>query len=541
VGEAAAGTPDSDRGCPPGGYALRFQDVSKAFGGTQALRRVSFGVGRGEVHALLGGNGSGKSTLIKVLAGVHQANEGWIEAAGQLSSARQTTPGGAHALGLRFVHQGVSTFADLSVAENFALGSSYGSTSLERVNWKELNARVRATLDRFDVSVSPATQMGELSAAQQTLVTIARALEDEEHSAILVLDEPTSALPAHEVGQVHQAIRGYVRQGHTVLIVSHRVDEVLAVATHATFLRDGQHLATRPVAGMDERTIVQLIAGTDHAPRSNSRRTTRPRIRLEVEGISVGRLENVSFVVREGEILGLSGLVGSGRSSLLRCLCGLRNRRAGRVMLDGEKLPGLRPDQAIRKGIAYIPEDRINDAAFPERPVRENLTAPGVKQFWSMGRLDQKAERLATWKAIDRYSIKASSSESVFAGLSGGNQQKIVIARWLELKPRLLLLDEPTQGVDVGARDVLHNLIRAAADAGASVIVASSDARELADLSDRVLGLSNGQISGELTGDGVNPRACVELAYGLEARRVGAPANTTDSAADGAPHANQPG
>ena len=507
-------------GCPPSHDMLRFTGVCKAFGGTQALQDVGFGIGKGQVHALLGGNGSGKSTLIKILAGVYQANDGVIEVGGESVDARQTTPGWAHAAGLRFVHQAMGTFADFSVAENFALGSSYGSAALSRVNWRALNARVGRTLDRFELAVSPSTRMGDLRQAQQTLVAIARALEDERNSAILVLDEPTAALPAHEVAQVHEAIRGYVRHGHTVVIVSHRVDEVLAVATHATFLRDGRHLATRTVAELDERTIVQQIAGMDAAGQLTRRTAVEKRPFLQVSNLAVGVVEDVSFTVHQGEILGLSGLAGSGRSSLLRCIAGLRTRRSGDITLDGEALrPSMRPDQAIGKGIAYIPEDRTNDAAFLEKSIRENLTAPALKRFWSMGRIGRAAERTATRHAIDRYKVVAPSSETVFSALSGGNQQKIILARWLELKPRLLLLDEPTQGVDVGARIVLHNLVREAADAGMAIIVSSSDARELSDLSDRVIGISEGRVSGELVGDALGPHACVELAYGRESEQ----------------------
>jgi ribose transport system ATP-binding protein len=501
--------------CPPDDHVLRITDLSKTFGGTAALREVSFSIGRGEVHALLGGNGSGKSTLIKILAGVHQGDSGTIEASGSTVDARQTTPGWAYSSGLRFVHQAMGTFADFTVAENFALGSSYGHRAIAPVNWRRLNDRVSATLDRFDLAVSPKARMGDLRKAEQTLVAIARALEDESRSAILVLDEPTAALPAHEVEQVHRAILGYVARGHTVVMVSHRVDEVLAVATQVTFLRDGMHLSTQAMEGMDEQTIVQHIAGMENFARPPARHVERVSPVLEVDGLAVGALTDVSFSLYPGEIVGVSGLVGSGRSSLLRCLAGLAKRRAGTIVLDDETLnERMRPDQAIRKGIAYIPEDRAQDAAFPERPVRENVTAPRIGEFWRRGRVSRSAEQAVTATAIKRYKVVTSSTEADFSSLSGGNQQKIVLARWLELKPRLLLLDDPSQGVDVGARNVLHGLIREAADSGVAVIVASSDARELSDLSDRVIGLSDGQICGEVAGEMLSPQACVALTHG---------------------------
>ena len=513
---------------------LAARGLAKTFGGTAALRDVDFVVNHGEVHALLGGNGSGKSTLIKILAGVHQADAGQIEVAGRGVAARHVTPGWAYAAGLRFVHQDTGIFLDHTVAENFALGSSYGARSLTHIDWRRLNRRVAETLRRFDLDVAPDARMGSLRKAEQTMVAVARALDGEAGSSVLILDEPTASLPPHEVGQMYAAIRGYLAKGHTVVLVSHRIDDILAVATHATFLRDGRLLARRPIAGLDERAIVaQMSAGEVAAGQTRARRdrTSAGEPLLQIRDLSTGALREATFDLYPGEILGISGLAGSGRSSLLRGIADLAPRRAGEIRLAGTVLPGrMRPDQAIRRGITYVPEDRTGDAAFRERSVRENLVAPRIRQFWRRFGMSVRGERRATTDAIARYDVKPPLPEAAFSALSGGNQQKVVLARWLELAPRVVLLDEPTQGVDVGARQGLHDQVRAAAERGLGVIVVSSDPRELAELADRVLGLKGGRITGELRGDAVTPQACVRAAYGIEPASVGATANGDDDA-----------
>jgi ABC-type sugar transport system, ATPase component len=503
---------------------VRALGLLKAFGATTALADVDFVVKKGEVHALIGMNGSGKSTLIKILAGVHRADAGEIEVAGQRIDGRRITPGWSYAAGLRFVHQDTGTFPDHTVAENFALGSTYGSSSLGAISWPALNRRVAETLRRFELDVSPAKRMGDLSRTTQTLIAIARALDNEEQSSVLVLDEPTASLPPHEVNEVYQAIRHYVGLGHTVVLVSHRVDDVLAVASHATFLRDGRVVGTQPVSGLDERTLISQIAGPE--VKTGVRALPSPvridvaeeRLALSVRALAAGAVNSASFDLHQGEILGISGLAGSGRSALLRGIAALTPRRHGEVVLKGTALPAsLRPDEVIARGIVYVPENRTADAAFTDRSVRDNLHAPRLRAFWHRAHMPKKLGHEAARRAIERYQIKPADPETTFAALSGGNQQKVVMARWLDLAPEVILLDEPTQGVDVGARAALHAHMRDAAASGAGILVVSSDVQELAALSDRVIGMKNGRTQGELRGSAVTVRACVELAYGVHA------------------------
>jgi ribose transport system ATP-binding protein len=505
-----------------GSVAIDVRGVSKAFGGTKALSDVSFSIQHGRIHALLGGNGSGKSTLIKIMAGVYQADEGEIEVNGNAHSAATTSPDWARDVGLHFVHQGVGVFPDLSVAENFALGSSYERVNFGQIPWRSLNRRAEEILQRFEVNVSPKARMGDLRPALQTMVAICRALQDrdDEEAArdVLVLDEPTVALPADEVELLLDALRQHAARGQTVILVTHRLDEVLAVASDATFLRDGRHLETRAVTGMRREELVQRIAGIEHpAPDTEANAGLNRTERLRIEHLATGPLQDVNLLASGGDIIGIAGLLGSGRSSLLRSLFGIHAWRAGTVTLDGEDIKLKVPADAMSKGIVYLPENRDTEASFADQPVRLNFSISHVGSYWKLWRLSRRGERNAARQAVKDFSISAASVEAGFSSLSGGNQQKVVLARWMHLKPRLLLLDEPTQGVDVGARSMIHSLIRKAAADGAVVLVVSSDARELVELCNRVVGLHRGAVAGELTDAAIETRSCLELAYGAGA------------------------
>lgn len=498
--------------------ALGIENVSKAFGATRALHEVSFAVERGAIHALLGGNGSGKSTLVKILAGVYQAEPGGtIEVCGDRIDAERTSPEWARSVGLHFVHQNLGTFPDLSVAENFALGDTYGSRSLGRVRWRNLHRDVRAVLDRFEVPVSTRKVMRQLRPAEQTMVAIARALRFEEDGerGVLVLDEPTASLPADEVEILEQAINGYSRRGHTVVLVSHRLDEVLRMCTHATFLRDGVHVETGSLEGADERSLIRRIAGSDTAvvEKLSAAQTGEPRLR--VSNLTVAGVRDVSFEVAPGEVLGVSGLLGAGRSTLLKALYGALPVAAGTIELDGAPVTLDHPGDAVANGIAYVPEDRAADGVFLDRSVSDNLAIPDLERYWRTWRLGAGAERRAARGVIDRYGIVVASETAPISSMSGGNQQKAVLARWTELGPRLLLLDEPTQGVDVGARAAIHALIRSNAAAGMSVVIVSSDARELVEVCDRVIGMVKGRVTGQLAGAALTATRCIELGHGL--------------------------
>jgi ribose transport system ATP-binding protein len=485
--------------------ALKVEGVTKRFPGTIALDDVSFDVVEGAFHALLGGNGSGKSTLIKVLAGVHAADSGKLVADGLETSAAKVTPAWARAAGVRFVHQDLGLFEPLSIAENIAVGAGFATTA-GRVRWAAVRRHAAELLAAVGLDLPPSMPVARLGAAQRTLVAIARALDRSEGEIkLLVLDEPTASLPADEVEVLLPMLRRLVEAGTTILYVTHRLGEVLRVADAITILRDGLHVVTRPVAGLDEDRLVELIVGrpleaifpdpVGVVPSSST--TPEETAVLAVEGLIGAAVRGVDLRVKGGEVLGVGGTVGAGRSSLLRLLFGDATREAGEVRLDGVDFDPRSPADAMRAGVAYVPEDRARDAAFLPLGVTENLSAATVGRYVRGGALRRSRERSDARRDIAALSIRAASATAPLQSLSGGNQQKVVLARWLRQDTRLLLLDEPTQGVDVSSRAEIYSLVRAAADEGMAVIVASSDFDELVGLCDRILVMAEGRIVAE--------------------------------------------
>jgi len=499
--------------------ALQVRGLTKSFAATRALKGISFEVAGGEIHALLGGNGSGKSTLVKILAGVYRADDGTFVIRDELLDARAITPSAVARIGLRFVHQQPSTFAEMTVAENLSIGRGFETGIARNIHWRSVRARARTVLARFGIDAEPNQRLGTLGPAAQTMVEIARALQDQEGSkdGILVLDEPTASLPAHEVALLLGALRRYVAEGQTILFVTHRLDEVLAVADRVTVLRDGSHVATRPRREVSHDQLVEMIVGrfVDSVfpePVGESDR----HVVLEVRGLRGGAVEGIDLTLRSGEIVGLAGLVGSGRTSLLHMLFGVFPPEAGEIRLEGTRTVSRTPWQAMRAGIAFVPESRA-DAAFVDMTLAENLAAATVNSYWHHGFLHQQAERSDARQLISQFAIKASSPSAPFGSLSGGNQQKAILGRWLRREPRVLLLDEPTQGVDVGARVEIYATIRRAAESGASVLVASSDFDELAGLCDRVLVMVHGRVTTEVHGSDLETERLQQLAYGTGA------------------------
>ncbi|MCW2952961.1 MAG: transporter related protein [Conexibacter sp.] len=476
---------------------LRITDVSKAYGGTQALAGVSLEVARGSIHALLGGNGSGKSTLIKILAGVVAADAGELQLGGVVQDARSQTPARARACGLHFVHQQSSTFPDLSIAENIAIGRGYETGVGGRVKWSALKRRAREVMRRFDLDQDPDTLVGDLGPAMQMMVAIARALQGQEgaHDGVLVLDEPTASLPRHEVALLLSALERYARAGQTIMYVSHRLDEVMAVAHRATVLQNGHVVATRERDELDEDTLAALIVGRAVDAAADRSVGEPGAVVLEARGLT---RDGRAIQVHGGEVVGLAGLLGSGRTTLLRSLFG-EVPATGDVRVDGHPVRLGDTRRAMRAGFAYIPEDRPADAAFADLSVRENISIAALSTYWKRLHIRRRAERDETRRLMRAFGVRAASDESPLASLSGGNQQKVILARWLQRAPRVLLLDEPTQGVDVGARAEIHALIREVVDAGAAALLVTSDFRELASVCDRAIVMQHGCVTAELT------------------------------------------
>jgi ribose transport system ATP-binding protein len=482
---------------------LDLRNLSKTFPGTRALDDVSLQVRAGEIHALVGQNGSGKSTLIKILAGFHHPDHG---ATGRIKGAafRLGDAAAAHAAGLRFVHQDLGLVDSLDLVDNLALGFGYVTGLGGRIRWRKQRAAARQALARIwtgDVQVT--RPVSHLSAFEKTALAIVRAVQDwEENVCLLVLDEPTATMPKPEVDKLFALIRRVAAAGIGVVLVSHHLDEVFAVADQVTVLRDGHSAGTRQVADLTRADLVQLMTGgvVDVAPHSAAEHAGE--VVLSVRGLGGRVLRDFDVDVHRGEVLGIAGLNGSGRDEVCELIFGGR-ARSGAVAVNGKDLPPSRPDIAISRGLSLVPADRHGAGLILSESVRENLTLADLKPFWRGWRLSASRERSVTRHWIDRLSIRTSSVEAVVESLSGGNQQKVVMGKWLRTDPALLLLDEPTQGVDVGAQAELHRLLRAAADGGSAVVLCSSDERELSHTCDRVVVLCDGLVEAELTGDHV--------------------------------------
>jgi ribose transport system ATP-binding protein len=500
------------------GPGLRVTNLSKQFGETAALSAVSFEVPRGEVHALLGGNGSGKSTLIKILAGVHAGEPGGrIEVGLESVAADHITPAWSRASGLSFVHQDLGLFDQLTVAENLFAGAGYPGRR-GRIDWRGMRRSARATLERLGIGVSPELPLAALRPADRTLVAIARALHGRErfHDGVLVLDEPTARLPEPEVERLIEALRGYSSEGQTIVYVSHRLEEVFALAQGVTVLRDGRVAASRALARLDERELIGMIVGravaeTEPLPA----RELRPVPMLELRGVHAGPLRDVSLSLSPGEVVGVAGLVGSGRTSLLEAVYGAIPLDGGSITLDGHAPRRRSVAAAIGKGFGYVPEDRVAQGAFLSLGIPENLSASDPGRYFRRLWFRHRAERRDASAAIGRFGIRTPSVGSPLSVLSGGNQQKVVVARWLQRSPRLLLLDEPTQGVDVGARADIYAHIRSAVLEGAAAIVVSSDFDELLILCDRILVLVDGRITAEAPAASIDRHWLAERVYAI--------------------------
>jgi ribose transport system ATP-binding protein len=503
---------------------LRIDHLSKSFPGTVALEDVSLDIRAGEFHALLGGNGSGKSTLIKILAGVYRGEAGGSITVGETEiAADKVGPETARALGLHFVHQNLAVFPALSVAENIAIGTGFETRRLGSIRWPALRRRTEALLERFAIPGRPDTLLRDLRPAERAMVAIARALQDQEgeRTGVLVLDEPTASLPRAEVTRLMLALVRYAQNGQTILFVSHRLDEVIGPADRASVLRDGHLAGTLEGHDITEPALIELIVGRpldrvfpDMPPvRSED-------VVLEGRNLAGGPLHDVSFGLRRGEVLGIAGLLGSGRSELLKMVFGAYPIRGGQLLLDGQAVKFRDIGDAMRAGVAYVPEDRGGEGAFPDLSVAENVSAAIVSRYWHGMHLDNRRVRVDARQTVSDFMIQCSSENQNLATLSGGNQQKVILARWLQRKPRILLLDEPTQGVDINARAEIYNLVRRAVADGCSALLVTSDFEELSHVADRVVVLNQGRIVAELRAPDITPSRLTELVLSSSAEKA---------------------
>ena len=497
--------------------ALRLEGIVKTFPGVRALDDVGFDVRAGEVHALLGENGAGKSTLMKVLAGMYQPDEGSIYIEGKAVTMR--SPLEAKARGVVLIHQELSLAEEMSVAENIYLGE-LPRKSLGRVDWKTLHANAQAILDRLKCSFDSKTQVGALSIANQQMVEIARALTVD--AKIVVFDEPTASLTDAEKVVLFDIINDLKARGAGIVYISHRMDEIFTLADRISVLRDGGYRGTLIKSETNEDEVIQLMIG--RALDLTRRKTAAPKtgeVALQVEGLSCGKLfQDVSFELREGEVLGFYGLVGAGRTEIAETLFGLRKPSAGRILIDGTEVEISSPADAITKGISLVPESRKEQGLVLGMNCRDNITLPQVGDLTTGPFVSDGAEIAIFDHYYDALKIKTPSWRQAVGNLSGGNQQKIVIGKWLAMHPRILIVDEPTRGIDVGSKSEIHDLIRKLASEGYAVIVISSEMPEVMHVSDRIAAMFHGRIMRTFTTEEVTEDNLVAAISGIETDRV---------------------
>lgn len=495
---------------------LEMTGIAKSFPGVRALSSVNLTVGRGEIHALLGENGAGKSTLLKILSGAQRPDAGTIAFKGQ--EVDLPTPQAAQRLGISTIYQEFTLIPDLSIAENIFIGREPGSLGV--VNWRRMIADAREVCRRVGLKRDPRTRTRDLSVAEQQLVEIARALSMS--SRLIIMDEPTAALSAVEVEKLFDIARRLRDEGIGVILVTHRLEEAKAICDRFTVLRDGSDVGCGAIKGTAVAEIIRLMVGrdvSDHPMRGatgNAGATV-----LAVSGLSRARrtndvssieLADISFEARKGEVLGIAGLVGSGRTEVARAIFGADRFDEGAVLVNGRPLQLTSPRDAIRAGIGLVPEDRKNQALFLALSIRENLSISTQHRLLKWGAV---VDRAAEARLVEDYrqalNIRMAGAEQIVANLSGGNQQKVILARWLSLKPDILIVDEPTRGIDIGAKAEVHALLRRMAEAGMAVVVISSELPEIMRLSDRIVTMREGRVTGEMAADEATPEQLMSL------------------------------
>lgn len=470
---------------------LKMKNVNKRFPGVYALKNINFDLRPGEVHALLGENGAGKSTLIKVLGGIYSADEGEIFINGNKTEIGNVKD--AQENGIAIIHQELVLVSHMTVAENIFLGRESGNSLF--VNKKKMNTEAQELLDVHEMNIRATSLVGDLTIAQQQMVEIVKAISY--NSKILVMDEPTSSISDKEVGFLFKTMKKLVKEGVGIIYISHKMSELFEICDRVTVLRDGEYVGTEVVKDTTREHLVAMMVGRELNNYYTRDYLSPGKEMMRCENISDGNLvDNVTFNIREGEIIGFAGLVGSGRSELMKTVFGLSKKVEGKIFINDQEVSINSPVEAMKQGIALVPEDRKAEGLYHIQSVRFNSTIEVLSKFIKGLRVDNKKEYEIAQEYIDRMATKTPSQEQLIRNLSGGNQQKVLIGRWLATNPKILILDEPTRGVDVGAKSEIYSIMNELLKEGMSIIMISSELPEILGMSDRIYVMAEGKLRG---------------------------------------------
>jgi rhamnose transport system ATP-binding protein len=473
-------------------YILELRNISKTFPGVKALDNVHFTLKSGEIHALMGENGAGKSTFIKIITGVHRPNSGDYFINGQRVDIK--TPPDAQALGIAAIYQHVTCFPDISVGENIFIGHEKVCAPFKRVDWKGIYGEAAQLLEQLGANFDAHAIMGTLSVAQQQIVEIAKALSSK--ARIIIMDEPTAPLSNRESEDLYKITQKLREQGVSVIFISHRFEDMYRLADRVTVLRDGKYINTWDIADVDNHTLVTAMVGREIVQFFPKRNMVPGAAIFQVEGLSrMGFFKDVSFTLRKGEVLALTGLVGAGRTEVCEAIFGITAYDAGTITLDGTMLDHPNPAQAIAAGIGYLPEDRLKQGLVLRWEIAKNITLPALDRFGKYGWLDTVKEKEQARELSEKLEVKAVSVLDAVSTLSGGNQQKVIVAKLLTSSMKVIIMDEPTKGVDVGAKTAIYSIMNDLAAAGYGIIMVSSEMPEVLGMSDRVVVMRGGMVS----------------------------------------------
>jgi ribose transport system ATP-binding protein len=493
---------------------LRLVGISKSFPGVHALDNVHMEVRKGEVHALLGENGAGKSTLMKILSGAYTKDKGEIYWEGKKVDIRK--PKDSEELGIATIYQEFNLVPDLSIAENVWLGrEQFRNKTLHLIDWKEMYKRTREFLEEVHLDLDPTRKVSGLGVAHQQMIEIAKALSL--NAKLLVMDEPTSALTGTEIDQLYDVIRKLKAKGRSVIFISHHLEEVFDICDRGTVLRDGQYISTSNMVDSSREKLIQLMVGRTLDQQYPKVLFKRGKEALRVENICrEGLLKNISFTAYTGEILGIAGLVGAGRTELVRAIFGADKIDQGKIFIFGREVKMNSPKSAIKAGLGLLPEDRKYQGLVLKLSVKHNISMASLDKLEKNGLLQLKVEKQRTLEFIHKLRIMTPSENQIANNLSGGNQQKVVLAKWLASQSQVLIFDEPTRGIDVGAKVEVYNLMNTLVENGVAVIMVSSEMPELLGMSDRILVIHKGELAGEFNREEATQEKILAAAMGVE-------------------------